>query len=396
MRSALLLVALVAIASTVQAYVHIPLTPRPRTDVQKRALLEMLKFAQNTGGINFMRPYMGFTPNDVPVIPLQDFSNTQYFGDIVVGTPGQTFKVIFDTGSSNVWVPSIKCRSIACLIHQKYESGSSSTYKPDGKEFVIQYGSGGVKGYQSKDTVSMGPVKVKDYTFGEVVQEDGISFIFGKLDGIVGMAFKSISVNGVPPLFESMVNQSLVEKDMFSFYLSQTADSETKKADSALLLGGSDKKYYTGDVTYVPLTSRTYWEIKVDDINIGGKSTGACAKGCRAAVDTGTSLIAGPAELVAPIIDIAHVASDCSNINELPNIDLVLNGKAYTLTPKDYVLNVTAFGASQCTTGFLPIKLPERLGNFWILGDVFLSKYYTEFDSANNRVGFATSVQPPK
>jgi len=394
MRSTILCIAALLFVGIVQAYVHIPLTPRPRTDVQKRAFLEMIKFAQNTGGINYMRPYMG--SNDAPVIPLQDFSDTQYFGDIVVGTPGQTFKVIFDTGSSNVWVPSIKCKSIACLIHQKYESSTSSTYKPDGKDFVIQYGSGGVKGFQSVDTVSVGPVKVKNQIFGEVTEESGISFLFGKLDGIVGMAFKAISVNGITPLFDNMFNQSLVEKNMFSFYLSQTPDSDVKKADSAMILGGSDKKYYSGEMSYVPLTSRTYWEIKVDDIVLGGQSTGACASGCRAAVDTGTSLIAGPAELVAPIIDRAHVASDCSNINELPNIDLVLNGKAYTLTPKDYVLNVTAFGASQCTTGFLPIKLPERLGNFWILGDVFLSKYYTEFDSANNRVGFATSNQPPK
>lgn len=254
----------------------------------------------------------------------------------------------------------------------------------------IQYGSGGIKGFLSQDVVQLGPIAVKNQVFGEVTEEQGLSFMFAKMDGIVGMAFKSIAVDDVTPLFDNMFNQSLVEKNMFSFYLSQTAGT----TDSAMLLGGSDPKYFTGPMTYIPLTNKTYWEIKIDDVKVGGTSYGGCTSDiCHAAVDTGTSLIAGPIKDLAPIIDITHVASDCSNIASLPNVDIVLNNKPFTLTPKDYVINVTAFGQSECIAGFLPINLPPRLGKFWILGDVFLAKYYTEFDAANARVGFATSVQ---
>ena len=84
-------------------------------------------------------------------VELKDFMNAQYYGDIALGTPPQTFTVVFDTGSANLWVPSAHCKgfNIACLLHRRYTSSRSSTYTEEGHAFSIRYGSGSMSGYTS-------------------------------------------------------------------------------------------------------------------------------------------------------------------------------------------------------------------------------------------------------
>jgi len=84
-------------------------------------------------------------------VPVRDVTNTQYFVPITIGTPGQAFEVVPDTGSSNLWVYSSNCRSIPCMTHSTYNANHSSTFEDDGRDFIIQYGSGGINGKTSKD-----------------------------------------------------------------------------------------------------------------------------------------------------------------------------------------------------------------------------------------------------
>eukprot|EP00618_Florenciella_parvula_P024376 CAMPEP_0119543080 /NCGR_PEP_ID=MMETSP1344-20130328/53934_1 /TAXON_ID=236787 /ORGANISM="Florenciella parvula, Strain CCMP2471" /LENGTH=399 /DNA_ID=CAMNT_0007587353 /DNA_START=104 /DNA_END=1303 /DNA_ORIENTATION=- len=334
-------------------------------------------------------------------ITVNNFENAQYYGEISLGTPAQTFEVIFDTGSANLWIPSSDCVSTNCVGKPKYDSSKSSTYVANDTVFDIEYGSGSCTGYLSNDLLTWGGIELEGQTFSQITNASGmgVAFVVGKFDGILGLAFNEIAVcdypyvmDCVPTPFSRMISNGLVDEGKFAFYLGGLQPCFPECMDGyagELTLGGTDPDHYVGELNYVPLTSASYWQIEIDSFAVDGTDF-STADSRQAIVDSGTSMLVGPTAAIADIATAlgAHEISATGEYvvgcnADLPTIDITIGSiDANNLVLPDGPI---------CILLMLGMDLhPEGID--WILGDVFMRQYYTVFDYENEQIGFATAT----
>ncbi|XDB65875.1 hypothetical protein AB1E18_019185 [Capra hircus] len=182
---------------------------------------------------------------------------TAYVGNITIGTPPQQFRVVFDTGSSDLWVPSNFCTSPACYSHITFKYWESSTYRHTTKPFEITYGSGRVKGHLAYDTIRIGNLVSTDQPFGLSLEEYGFNGL--PFDGVLGLNYPNNSILGAIPIFDNLKKQGAISEPIFAFYLSKSTVN-----GSVLMLGGVDKAYYKGQLNWIPLSRVGDWRINID------------------------------------------------------------------------------------------------------------------------------------
>lgn len=111
-----------------------------------------------------------------------------------------------------------------------------------------------------------------------------------RFDGILGLAYDTISVNHITPPFYSMINKGLLDQPVFSFRIGSSEED-----GGEAIFGGIDESAFTGKLDYVPVRRKAYWEVELEKVAFGDdelelENTGA-------AIDTGTSLIALPSDI---------------------------------------------------------------------------------------------------
>lgn len=223
-------------------------------------------------------------------------------------------------------------------------------------------------------------------------------------DGVMGMAFKSISASHSTSFFENLIAQKRVRIPEFSFYLGR-ARSNTAQ-NSELILGGRDTTKFTGRPTVVAVTNRGFWQVALDSVSVNGKVSPR-SKG-QAAIDTGTSLILVPSlAAFATILQIPGVEpiplADGVNLFAYPCNTDPKNIPAITFAGVKFPINPRDFNYGRLTDEFAEAIGSQKLLNFldqatepyclsaiavsdidlnqnlYIVGDAFLKNWYSIF-----------------
>nr|XP_048299358.1 chymosin-like [Myodes glareolus] len=379
MRCSVLLLAVLAISQS-HALTRIPLHKGKslRNTLKERGLLEDFL---STHQSEFTEK--GFGTGIVASEPLTNYLDSEYFGTIYIGTPPQEFTVVFDTGSSELWVPSVYCNSRVCQKHHRFDPSKSFTFQNLSKPLFVQYGTGRVQGFLGYDTVTVSDITITHQTVGLSTQEPGDIFVFSPFDGILGLSYPSLASKYSVPIFDNMMNRHLVAEDLFSVYMNRNDQG------SMLTLGAIDQSYFVGPLHWVPVTVQGYWQFTVDRITINDEVV-ACQGGCPAILDTGTALLAGPGGDILNIQQVIGAVQgqyglfkvNCWSLGMMPTIVFEIHGRRFPLPPSAYINQELG----SCSSGF---KFGSQM---WILGDVFIREFYSVFDRANNRVGLAKAI----
>lgn len=318
-----------------------------------------------------------------------------YYGDITVGSPSQVFSVVFDTGSGNLIVPGTDCSSSACTSHKRFDQSKSSSchrVNCDGTEvdprlgadeITITFGTGHITGSCLKDTICVGSA-CSPGAFISSTDESNQPFASFAFDGVLGLALPSMTQGPSFCMMGRLTEKQALREPLFSVFL-----SDSEKEESEITFGEVKHQHMASDLFWVPVTGTAgYWEVRIEDITINGKPQSLC-KDCRVAVDTGTSQLAAPSELVQQLESLLDVKSGCENFKTLPKLGFIIGGKNLHLSPKDYVDSNDA--QSSCSLSLMSLDVPPPKGPLFIFGIPFLQKYYTVYDHAQSRVGFAVA-----
>jgi len=357
---------------------------------------------------------------------------TSYFGEIAVGVPHpQTFTVVFDTGSGHLILPSVGCSSETCMKHRRYNRFSSPSsvdidhegkpIPPDSKkrdQLSISFGTGEVVGQFVQDTVCLGPPSNSNCTTLRIVLANKMTeepFGLFSFDGVLGLGLGSLALRQEFSFFGQLALQTPGLLPHFAVYMAHTDEGQ-----SAISFGGLDSRYASSELEWasVAMPQLGYWQVQIKAVYLGDEVLDDCADGgCRAILDTGTSLLGVPREasrtmhrkLSRPVPgdhgDPARADADCRSVPgamirfDLGGPQVILGVEDYS-RPKPFNMTVQDPEGSWdmfCRSLLLPVDMKAPLGpRVFIWGEPVLRKYYTVYDWGEKRIGFAKSVAEPQ
>ncbi|KAJ7637865.1 acid protease [Mycena polygramma] len=281
--------------------------------------------------------------------PLTDEGeDAEWAGTISIGTPAQQFLVDFDTGSADLWVPSLACTSWACSSKPKFDASSSSTATEQSGSFEIEYGDDStVSGPVYTDTVSVAGVEVTGQYFSPVTTLPS-SFATESPDGILGLAFPALSNLQHDPFFNTAETNGAVEENRFGFFLASSG--------SSLFLGGSDESKYSGDTEFHDIdTASGFWQLPGAKVIVDSVTA---VSGFETVIDSGASMIYAPPSAAKTLYSKVAGAFLFDSVNGYqyysfpcgtpPKIAFSWGGVDWVISAGNFNVGQTEEGSSQC------------------------------------------------
>lgn len=316
----------------------------------------------------------------------------EYTTRIQVGTPPQEFEVVMDSGSSNLILlgDSSLCDNCTSEVGHQYAPGDSSTSSVSDTPIRIQYGSGQLDAVEATDVVALAGLEGFEYRFGVMTHDANVP-------NILGLAYEGIaepSNDPLPTFFATLVEQTGIP-NVFSMKLCGP------EKGGSIEFGGSSVE----PTSYLPVTEQAWYVVEPDSLQIaGGDGTSLGSfDGVQTIVDSGTTELVVPQEMFDGIVQAVGEAAENAgysleeigsgsygivgsggDLSALPTFQVVAGDATYDIAPSTY-LKALPEEEGQGEIYLLSVSGSNQA----ILGQVFMENYYTVFDRANQRLGFA-------
>lgn len=377
-------------------------------------------------------------PTNTLTIPLANYHNQEYSGELLIGSDGRAFKLNFDTGFPWIWVSpddtNISNTDTKPTLHCNFSKSCQVMAGPEIliKEEIIYFPSSEtIKGYLAYDNVAFHTKNSKVNTT-LLLSKSTDSIQSEHYDGVCGLSV--MNDKGQPSLLEALHSAQLINKKVFGLYLSDNPEAYGEKS-SEITFGGSNPNYDKVDFVEVKLIpDAMYWQVNLDGIYLGTSNSfsAVTVKAQTAIVASGISNIQMMSDdltafknalqtsynIACKYNEKKDVVCPCTNgdIHRYPNITFKLDSKMLSVPPSLYLEvdenycvlllegsleNNNAYFRQKTTddqeeTGSNLQKGSLEKGTFLVLGGVFLRNYYTLFDAEEKKMSFTPAIRPPK
>lgn len=345
--------------------------------------------------------------------------------NVSIGTPNQTFLLLFDTGSSDTWIPSQACtQEEGCVSGNQFNPDQSSTYHSTNYPLNITYGTGNALGDYFVDTISVGNLTldkqvlaVVDTNEGPIAhqnttEEGGDEYV---LDGILGAGYPAGTImfqrfnQSYYPFPQALWQAHKIPEPIFSVYIGESEEAEWC---GEVVFGGVNQEKTAGDMVYTDVVTyvqkstglkvHTRWNAIVQGFQLGTADF-RLPPNTPFTIDTGSNFMYLPLDLAnnlakairddVQVVDNQYVV-DCSVLEDETDLKIIfpLQGNAaqsvFISTPvKNLVARRVEDGV--CILFFVPSE-------HYILGNMLLRNFVTVYDFGQHRIGFAPAILEEK